>query len=757
MSSTIILYQAEHLEKKKNFSLDNIEDYLEDYVDVYLTLTTGQTIKHDINIEVKVPFNGVENPLLSNEYYYNNRLKFNYCSIENSGENPFTIYYYIDKVEYISQKVLRLVLTMDVLNSFKPTTDYQLTDKTLVTREHKDRFTKLSVNANGTFNVRRKIDYINEGINPALFKVTEKQIDVSNYSGSWYLVYENNNAVDPDAYNQVNPVNCFLCADYDLLIQYTNNDGVINLSSLANGVYYTSSYLGETYNTDLQGYMPNDVDYSIEVDGVILRVYNEGTFLQDNSYEVAITKSSNGVKVEYILRTHNILGYHQGILKTMDNVSSIKVLNQTSLKYVTPPSVGVIVEDYVLHSYQVYTMSFTALQSGTLKSIEDVDRTDPKLIKIIKLPYCPCRYGVTTSGDNKVFEIDTSLWSFNSGRLQLRDLNSKFRQFMRRSGDLAIFDVFNTTINPNASTPVVADISNESKLFSSEFYAPKFVYDSFMFVFSFELIDTSLMYNYSSFEFNFIPTTTINSRFLFTFPQYNLKYSTEAYENVLHINRSNEMTLYSNQYINYIKSGYNYDKKNKDLALWNDVANAGIGVASGITQATLGVSAFGSQSIWGATNLSRGVTGVASSITAPIFNTIKRENDFEKNLAQKKNETTSVRGADDIDLLDEYTIGNKAKMCWYSATEIMRNYVYKLFRYYGYSCNEMKKPNLSTRKYYNYIEADVDFDMVDIKIEDNILEEIRARFKEGVTFIHKVNGYWDLSQSLENWEMSLYA
>ena len=246
MSSTIILYQAEHLEKKKNFSLDDIEDYIENYVDLYLTLSTGQTIKHDINIEVKVPFNGEDNPILANDYFYANRLKYNYCSIQNSGtDSTYKVYYYIDKVEYISQKVLRLILTMDVLNTFKPSTNYTLTDKTLVTREHKDRFIKLSENANGTYNVRRKIDYINEGINPALFKTKEVTLDVPNYSGSWYLVYENNNAVDPDAYNQVNPVNCFLCADYDLLIKYTNADGLINLSSLANGVYYISSYLGQ--------------------------------------------------------------------------------------------------------------------------------------------------------------------------------------------------------------------------------------------------------------------------------------------------------------------------------------------------------------------------------------------------------------------------------------------------------------------------------------------------------------------------------
>lgn len=133
-----------------------------------------------------------------------------------------------------------------------------------------------------------------------------------------------------------------------------------------------------------------------------------------------------------------------------------------------------------------------------------------------------------------------------------------------------IFDIDLTGI----SDTDLKDISYESKLYHSDFYQPKFVYDSFNFLFQLESINNSLLMNYSSdngtptnnFYFNFITSTTINSRFLFEFPQYMLNYATQDYSNILTIQRNNELALYNSAYANYIRNGYNYDVKNKIAA-----------------------------------------------------------------------------------------------------------------------------------------------------------------------------------------------
>ena len=42
--------------------------------------------------------------------------------------------------------------------------------------------------------------------------------------------------------------------------------------------------------------------------------------------------------------------------------------------------------------------------------------------------------------------------------------------------------------------------------------------------------------------------------------------------------------------------------------------------------------------------------------------------------------------------------------------------------------------------------------LFELKLEQELLDDIIARLKVGVTFIHKFNNQWDIKQEKENWE-----
>ena len=60
------------------------------------------------------------------------------------------------------------------------------------------------------------------------------------------------------------------------------------------------------------------------------------------------------------------------------------------------------------------------------------------------------------------------------------------------------------------------------------------------------------------------------------------------YEDYLLVNRNNEETIFSNDYLNYIRTGYNYDKKVREQTISKNNLDVSL------MTATFGLSAFAS-------------------------------------------------------------------------------------------------------------------------------------------------------------------
>lgn len=367
-----------------------------------------------------------------------------------------------------------------------------------------------------------------------------------------------------------------------------------------------------------------------------------------------------------------------------------------------------------------------------LNSFSMVDRTDPKLIKIVELPY-------SLIEDGKV----PSDWTYTSGHLSLSNKNAE----LKKSWELT------NTLDPKSNLsfewqePTASDLrddANESKLWHSEFYQPKFVYDSFNYPFYLENIELSDQLFTQPFRMNYQVSNTISGRFMFSF-DIPLKKSTSDYDNICLVSRNNELPIYNNEYLNYIKTGYNYDVKNKNLALAKGITNIGMGIAGTVVGAVTGNPLV----------LAGGAVSAAANISNLIFGQVQADQAIQRKLDETRNQATSVAGGDDVDLLDTYTGGNKAKFCVYQCSSQVRQSIADLFYYCGYKDDTQEIPVLDSRCWFNYIECDPVFNEANSTVYDEYLEDLRERYRSGVTVYHRRSGEYDWDQIKENWETSL--
>ena len=367
--------------------------------------------------------------------------------------------------------------------------------------------------------------------------------------------------------------------------------------------------------------------------------------------------------------------------------------------------------------------------------IENYDRTESTLIKIIEIPYCPCDY---------TFENDTFT---PSGLWGLTTLDSQ-KTYELGSYNFALTHIVQSTLKNPINEVMFKDTSlikelrndeNESKLYHSDFYQLKFVYDSFGYTFQMEKLDIAESNIPEYFKFKFTMTSTINSRFMFSFTDYKIFNTTEDYDNIVCVARNNEKTIYNSTYLTYIRNGYNYDVKNKERT----TESARIGLATSVVGSVVGI-ALGIAAQNPAILVSSVVAGT-SSIISSVVSSANSINNAELSIAQKKqqyaSQPVSVIGSDDIDLLDEYS-NNRAKLVEYRVSDRMKKALADLFYYTGYVCNERKVPAYNTRRYFNFIQMEIDIIETNA-LSDEVINDLAMRWKNGVTIFHKYNNEYD--------------
>ena len=800
MQSTVKLYNAPEIFPSRLFIIDDLETYLATLSNTQ-TINKFQYIKQGLKISIKIDKNQTAlDPGATSGIW-------NYCSIQNytSDDDKDDIYYYfVMNKRWIASSTIELELELDTINTFRPSTAFTIKDQTTINRMHKDRFvnvngftkdfdlygtarldnigggiyratytfqdiawlgdgidideyTNLSISASGvglsagypeidntdgtitfqfggssqitfSFTVTvtisypartlRKIDPNSEGLTPVLFGENLGEIPESD-DNNWYLFYRGN------------PIKGLLCPEYPVTLFVSGND-TLHSNDLITGTHYYvmedrtsgASRVTATITTD------NGTQHNVLYNQIGLRgcaeFYTDGS----NIYIRTITYNERADGKWYLYKAYEF-----------ETCTSLTIARTSSLVSHTLGSSTTNLTS--IYGGSTYTFSISP-SSGDLSTISTVNRTtDSTLVKVIKLPYSP----VDTTNMSPLWALDTSG-------------GTTFLQMTKP--DVELHSTVTHNVNPlselniDLSGIALTNLKNadyESKLFHSDYYQNKFIYDSFTKIFALERINLNSyeIFADTPFVFEFAATNTINSRFLFTFTQYDTNGKTsDDYDNILFINRNNEMPIFNSDYIQYIKTGFNYDMKNKQRT----EAGQWIGVGLSIVGS---VASFASSVVTKGFGIAGGITLATTAmaqLTNAVNSTAKAEAAQSQKLLQLREQKDSVFGADDVDLLTYYS-NNKAKLMRYTVSERMKSILWDLFFFTGYQCGYKGIPNYTSRTRFNFVSCDLELIVIK-NITEDIIKDIKTKYSAGVTFIHNVSSTWDFDQKYENWETSLF-
>lgn len=642
-----------------------------------------------------------------------------------------TFYYFVTGAQRLANNTIKISLKMDVLNTFSSKIESAFTSRTLVQREHRDRFQQKSFTGYPrTLSLVRSIDRVSEGITPVKHVIQESNIyeTASCYKGSYYLLYKTRKALSETDLD--NPVTCFLCADDEMIYQKGASGSV--------KTFKASDLIANEYHYIL---------FDNNASGYITCTNYPGQTFRLGTLQRIIVYYSNGTNLLFVIFSFNDDGtitredYNAGSSYTISLWEINKVYNGS---YITSDIDA------------IKQMPFDYLLSGTSGDIvcipfSAVKRTDSKYLKIIKLPYAPVPRVVASDGSVSFtgFKFDLTLGLFYIDDVTIDFVNRDFPYYSLSD----IFSINGGTYDDADHIYLKSSTLKDSKIYHSDFFAIKFNYDNFALTIPLEMV--TITDSDPVLAIAFKPTNTINSNFAFRFTPSAFKWEFQQdYQNYLLSSRNNEMPIFSNAYIDYIKTGYNYDKKSKAISStfnWLGAATSMIGGAA--------AAAFGTEPFTKATGIGLAISGF-SAMSGALSTSISAERDLNQKLAELKEQSTTTSGVDDIDLLSWYS-ENKLRSSRWQSNDYIVSMLNKMFYYYGYQTGVQKDPSLNSRVWFNYLQCVPYWNPSILNVYPWAIDEITQKFKDGVTIYHENivvgNNNWDISQTKENWEKWIVA
>ena len=790
--STITFYKTE-LDESKNAYVDDLEEYL-NWRPVNDLINDFKYIRHDLVISIKI----------NKDQKWVNDFNYNYVKIVNTLDNTdenFVGYYFITKTTQVAPDTILVDLKMDTINSLGQSTNAggnprNFLPTTKVKRQHKNRFIKPTNWTPGSRTLYRNIDAQSEGIIPHQVKTYDNVLESAD-GLDWYLIYRNREQTDP---NQLNPpVDTLLCANKDITIgiasqgtsktftadnftagtyyyflDIDNSGGRFNLTNDGDSIGYVTlgNVIDKCLDVSALPLEPNN-PVIIKIEGRTLRglviykdtdntlkytcIYNDAHLIWDGDvvpteHNFILTLYSNAVAA---IKDKGIISLGtKWTTITSVTFSQAKFFRTSNIDYTEQNQQPEGIKSLVDQELGIYVGSNT---TQTLSTIDDLDRTDSKLIKIIKLPYCPVKYTKT----NNIYDFGVN-WTYTFGLLRYNRNNIPLFENKGVVLTSLLAEPTLLSLNYTPSYTDNKDIKNESKLYHSDFSSYKLVYDSFSKLIKPELFNKNELPS-PIIPIDFKPTSTINSKFGFklNYSDYGEYKSEEDFGDILLTTRNNEETILNNEYLNYIKTGYNYDKKAQALQVeqaQRSAAATTIGsvgaIVAGLVDVAIGTKALGAGMI------ASGVAGLAGSANAwaNVQKTIDANNNsMESKLAQLRAQSTSTSGTDDVDLMSWYS-DNRLHEMIYRPTDLVLNQLYHVFDLTGYVDNNTWTPDVDSRIWYNYIQCSPELDFDRTKgYKQEWLDDLKNKYNNGVTVYHHnlVSGNlfrWNFDQQWENWE-----
>jgi len=191
--------------------------------------------------------------------------------------------------------------------------------------------------------------------------------------------------------------------------------------------------------------------------------------------------------------------------------------------------------------------------------------------------------------------------------------------------------------------------------------------------------------------------------------------------------RVNDLPTLNYEYLNYMLT---------------QKAQATTGIALSVVSATAGMAV-------GAFTGGLGLA-LATGNSLSAIGSIAQELAKQKDLKQTPDSVRAQGNNVSFDLAEDNTALDFIR---YGIHPDIKKVIGDYFAMYGYKCGEVKKPDLRSRYYYNYVKtlgANITADM-----DVNDLTKIQSIYDAGITFWHNRVGITPLSYSYDNVEMSL--
>lgn len=666
--------------------------------------------------------------------------------------------YFIEKIDRVSDQVVRVRLLFDELNFMSSIGSADgiasfLSDRTRVTREHKDRFAK-SKTGNSYLPV---IDRFPEGISGNFRRTSKEAIELpenvkTGKGFDWTAFYFS------DGSDASSPISSFLVAD-EPLFQKTLKAAKDTLAFAdipeAVSLYFT---LPEASDKTVEGYMLTGgatpgrtvtLGEEADIEGrhcvvMAARIWTGkkagDNFLQSYFYKLWYDKNGLFVKEEQVGT------FYERMFKIIAPRCA-RVFSGTSA---WPTSMAAILRLPTLTAFfkkDVYDLERIVAES-------DIDRTALGLKKAICLPYRPFDRDDAGYLPEGCFVV--------AGKILLArdDLESTI-SYTPKGRDLRLPYM---TAKPTESTNGKASaLQLEPKVYSSEFQFSKLVYDSFSIVMKGE--DSYFNSNLSEIGndkivFKFFASPSMVSEFdfsLYSWPGYSASEFiltpiwSEDYPLHLIINRNNETPVYTSAYLDYLRTGYNYDLKSQAVQL----GMQGLGIAISAINAGVGIAATFATGGLAAPYAVSAATGFASSIANIGKTAAENQRGNAQRLKELQAQGASVAGNSDFAVSKRYT-KNRVSLETYSVEPRLINAARAFFYLKGYATDEIKAPSCHNRAHFDFVECDPVFQPEALSLFPKwMLDLIADDLRQGVTVMHAVSGDYDIAQQSSNYELSV--
>ena len=638
-------------------------------------------------------------------------------------------YYYVMGASWKGKETLLVTLGLDTLNTYASQISDSLTDRTHITRKFKDRY-KTRGSKSSRYTITPVIDRVSEDFSSMpMERQSVTAINPDSFR-KWTLVYLTE-------YNQTetnlseNPVNCYA---------YPSTAVPVTSGDVGDVTWENSLFSSDRAFAISSSDNPDGV--SLTLDGV--SITNSST---DGTSWVAYIVFSATYKKFYVKRlirnydASSTVGYvSEGETLVFKKVKSVyeqdfdyaDSLNVNTSASATWPLAGRL--DYSKPMTLNAGTTYTSLM--TFDAWYNLNKTDGRIVKIRELPYAPFKETYTDS------KMDLpSGWEIKNQGLRFKGSTFGLYSLATRSASMPIISA-EDIIDQSPS------IDREPKLYKSDFYNDKLVYDTVSWVARWE--DASNIANGSmALSISYAVSDGMDNGSLFKITAPSFVSDTDFGEYMV-VDKSTDKPYYTNEYLNYLRYGKAIDEKAAGYTVGSAIVSAGGSVASTAASLAFGATAIGSSGVAGA------VIGAVVGTTMAVISLSKTATTAWDSINSKidtyTHQSSSVSGTSDVSLFNIYS-GNKLLNIVYKPRDEVRTMLYNYFRQYGYANDTYEIP-VSSRRWVDYFKVEPVFSG-DLLWND-FLDDIKNRMQVGYRVFHLNDGKYDLLFEYENWETALW-